>query len=396
MSKNDKQQALVPRLRFPEFRDAPEWNSFLLEQLKAKRHIAIGRGMVISHDDMRANPGSYPVYSSSVINDGLMGTFGDYMFDEELISWSIDGGGHFFHRPKHKFSITNVSGYIRILSDDIVCSFLAYQLQQLHASKTFDYQQKAHPSVICKIYSVLIPERAEQQKIADCLGSLDDLIAAEGRKLAALREHKKGLMQQLFPREGETRPRLRFPEFRNAGEWKPQAIEELCEILNNRRIPITSSDRAPGPYPYYGASGIVDYINDYIFDERLVLVGEDGAKWKAFEPTAFIADGKYWVNNHAHVLKPVGIIDTLLVSYLTLMDVGKYVTGTAPPKLTLKKLRAIPIPVPPLDEEQQRIANCLSFLDALIDAQTKKLDALRRHKRGLMQQLFPSPEADES
>ena len=404
MSKNDKQQALVPRLRFPEFRDAPEWNSFLLEQLKAKRHIAIGRGMVISHDDMRANPGSYPVYSSSVINDGLMGTFGDYMFDEELISWSIDGGGHFFHRPKHKFSITNVSGYIRILSDDIVCSFLAYQLQQLHASKTFDYQQKAHPSVICKIYSVLIPERAEQQKIADCLGSLDDLIAAEGRKLAALREHKKGLMQQLFPREGETRPRLRFPEFRNAGEWVKGALCEFGEIVTGM-TPNTKEAR--------------------LWDGDILFI----------TPTDISEDGKYQFSAARAVRESKGmrVLPPGSVVYTCIASIGKMAL-TVRPSVTNQQINAVipnkkslgefiyyalasltpwikTIPasstlpiinksefskieiVQPQDlAEQQKIADCLSSLDALIDAQVKKLDALRTHKRGLMQQLFPSPE----
>ncbi|MDT0635599.1 restriction endonuclease subunit S [Spectribacter hydrogenooxidans] len=188
-----------PRLRFPEFRDAPEWERFLLEQLEDERRIELGRGKVISHDDMRANPGPHPVYSSSVIDNGLMGTYGDYLFDEELISWSVDGGGHFFYRPKHKFSITNVSGFIRVLSDDIICQFLAYQLQRLHASETFNYVQKAHPSVIRTLYTVGLPDSSEQQRIADCLSAIDALITTQAEKINALRIHKRGLMQQLFP-----------------------------------------------------------------------------------------------------------------------------------------------------------------------------------------------------
>lgn len=192
-----------PRLRFPEFRDAPEWNFALLRDLEGKKLVVLGRGNVISHDDMRANPGPNPVYSSSVINQGLMGTYGHHMFDEELISWSVDGGGHFFHRPKHKFSVTNVSGFMRVLSSDIVCAFLAYQLQRLHASQKFDYQQKAHPSVIRVLYRVGLPDPKEQQRIADCLSSLDDQIAVQSHQLAALKTHKQGLMQQLFPAPGQ-------------------------------------------------------------------------------------------------------------------------------------------------------------------------------------------------
>ena len=234
---------------------------------------------------------------------------------------------------------------------------------------------------------------AEQQKIADCLTSLDEVIAAQGRKVEALKAHKRGLMQQLFPREGETRPRLRFPEFRDAPEWELGTLGDVCEVLNNRRVPISSSDRRPGSFPYYGASGVVDFVDHFIFDERLLLVGEDGAKWGAFEETAFIAEGKYWVNNHAHVLKPVNVIDTLLASYLTMLDLASYVTGHAPPKLTLGKLKSIAIVYPESLSEQQRIADCLSSLDTQITAETRQLAALKTHKQGLMQQLFPAPEA---
>lgn len=184
-------------------------------------------------------------------------------------------------------------------------------------------------------------------------------------------------------------PKLRFPEFRETAGWGCHDLGNICEILNNRRRPITGSDREPGPYPYYGASGVVDFVKEFIFDERLLLVGEDGAKWNAFEKTAFIVEGMYWVNNHAHVLKPTEINDSLLENYLTMIDLGGFVTGAAPPKLTLGKLKSIPIPIPPSDIEQQKIADCLSSLDKLIAAQARKVDALKTHKKGLMQQLFP-------
>lgn len=186
-------------------------------------------------------------------------------------------------------------------------------------------------------------------------------------------------------------PKLRFPEFRDKPGWERNALSNICDVLNNRRQPITSSDRHAGPYPYYGASGIVDYVDEYIFDERLVLVGEDGAKWGAFENTAFLAEGKYWVNNHAHVLKPHGVIDSVLVAYLTMLDIAPFVTGAAPPKLTLAKLKSIPIPISDIPLEQQKIADCLSSLDELIAAEGRKLETLKAHKKGLMQQLFPRP-----
>ncbi|WP_324680798.1 restriction endonuclease subunit S [Hymenobacter sp. GOD-10R] len=185
-------------------------------------------------------------------------------------------------------------------------------------------------------------------------------------------------------------PKLRFPEFRGVGEWEEKALGDVCEVLNNRRKPITGSFREKGQYPYYGASGIVDYVKDFIFDERLLLVGEDGAKWGAFEDTAFIVAGKYWVNNHAHVLRPREINEILLEKYLVKLNLAPYVTGAAPPKLTLGKLKTIPVPVAPTRAEQQKIADALSSLDDLITAQSAKLAALQAHKRGLMQGLFPA------
>jgi type I restriction enzyme S subunit len=185
-------------------------------------------------------------------------------------------------------------------------------------------------------------------------------------------------------------PALRFPEFDQDGEWTLRSIDELCDILNNIRKPVTSTNRTQGEYPYYGASGIIDYIDQYLFDERLLLIGEDGAKWGAFDNTAFLVEGKYWVNNHAHVLKPIGIDDKLLESYLVKLNLHPYITGAAPPKLTLRKLKEIPIPVPSTPEEQQKIAACLSSLDELIAAHNDKLDALKDHKKGLLQNLFPN------
>lgn len=124
------------------------------------------------------------------------------------------------------------------------------------------------------------------------------------------------------------------------------------------RKPVTKSDRKSGKYPYYGATGILDYVDDYIFDEKLVLVGEDGAKWGEGENTAFIAEGKYWVNNHAHVFRPnrTKVLDEFIVGVLNAMDLSEYITGVTVPKLNQKKLREIKIPLPPLEIQKQLVA----------------------------------------
>ena len=142
--------------------------------------------------------------------------------------------------------------------------------------------------------------------------------------------------------------------------WQTKPLGELCEVLDHKRKPVTKRDRVAGPYPYYGATGVQDYVADYLFDEPLVLVGEDGAKWASGDNTAFAVEGKCWVNNHAHVLRPLRniLLDNWLVHYFNLSDLSEFVSGLTVPKLNQGNLREIPIPLPPL-AEQRRIVGIL-------------------------------------
>ena len=153
--------------------------------------------------------------------------------------------------------------------------------------------------------------------------------------------------------------------------WKTKPLGELCEVLDRYRKPITKSDRREGPYPYYGAMGIVDYVDGFLFNEPLILLGEDGAKWGSGEPCAFKAAGKYWVNNHAHIMRPdrSQVLDDWLVYYLCGADLLPFITGLTVPKLNQERMREIPIPVPPL-EEQWRIVAVLDEAFAAITTAT--------------------------
>jgi len=135
-------------------------------------------------------------------------------------------------------------------------------------------------------------------------------------------------------------------------------LGDVVEILDSLRRPITKSDRKPGPYPYYGATGVLDHVEGYLFDEPLVLVGEDGAKWGPGENSAFHVDGKIWVNNHAHVLRPKRdrLLDGFLIEILNEADLMPYVTGVTVPKLNQEKLRSIQIPLPPLEVQKEIMA----------------------------------------
>lgn len=150
--------------------------------------------------------------------------------------------------------------------------------------------------------------------------------------------------------------------------WEWIRLGQVVEVLDSLRKPVTKQDRETGPYPYYGASGVVDYVSNYIFDEPLVLVGEDGAKWGRGESTAFLISGKTWVNNHAHVIRPYrsALIDNFVVCSLNAFDLGSFITGMTVPKLNQARLVSIAIPLPPL-AEQHRIVAKVDELMALCD-----------------------------
>ena len=126
--------------------------------------------------------------------------------------------------------------------------------------------------------------------------------------------------------------------------YQTKTLDQISTILDNRRVPITKGVRASGEYPYYGASGIVDYVVDYIFDEDTLLISEDGANLLARStPVAFPASGKYWVNNHAHILKFENRTTQRFVElYLESIPLDDYITGAAQPKLNQKALNSIP------------------------------------------------------
>lgn len=190
------QQLLTGKQRLPGF--SGEWEVKTIEELEKAGIVKLSRGKVISKTDIENTPGDNPIYSSSVKNDGLFGCYGENMFDEEMITWSVDGGGHFFHRSKHKFSVTNVCGFMRIDASKLAYRFLAAQLQLLHSNMKFDYQDKAHPSIIRKAYSVFIPSLSEQTAIATVLSDMDADINALEQQRDKIRVIKQGMMQELL------------------------------------------------------------------------------------------------------------------------------------------------------------------------------------------------------
>ncbi len=176
--------------------------------------------------------------------------------------------------------------------------------------------------------------------------------------------------------------------------WVETTVDKLSTNLDSKRVPITKNVRTRGEYPYYGASGIVDYVADYIFEGDTLLVSEDGANLLARStPIAFSVTGKYWVNNHAHILKFENMATQRFVEfYLQSIKLDAYITGAAQPKLNQKALNSIPIPIPMSLDEQTKIVDGIELLSTetqrLESLYQQKLAALAALKKSLLHQAF--------
>jgi len=172
-------------------------------------------------------------------------------------------------------------------------------------------------------------------------------------------------------------------------DWEVKALSEAVEFLDGKRRPIKSNERISGELPYYGASGIIDYVNDYIFNDELILLGEDGENILSRSlPLVFIVKGKVWVNNHAHVMKPNNDFDIyFLTEFLESLNYSLLNSGTAQPKLNKRSCLQINVPKPPL-AEQRAIATALSDVDELINSLEKLIAKKKGIKQGAMQELL--------
>ena len=399
-----KKKEIVPKLRFPEF-SKPYWSITRLNALADKiteRNKDDNISRVLTNSATEGVVDQEEYFDRDIANKNNLTNYfiiekGDYVYNPRISATAPVGP-----ISKNKLGIGVMSPLYTIFrfrnkENDFYEHFFLTNLWHAYI-KSLSNTGARHDRITISVDNFMkmpLPYTSpkEQQKIADCLSSIDELIDAETRKLTALEKYKKGLMQKLFPAEGKTLPEWRFPEFRGKGEWKINPLSEICTNYDSRRIPITEKDRVRGKIPYIGASGVIDYINDFIFDEDLLCVSEDGANLVARTyPIAFSISGKTWVNNHAHVLKfSHKYTQNIVESYLNMTNLQDFLTGMAQPKLNRAKLDIIPIPLPE-EGEQQKIADCLSAIDTMITEQSNKVEQLKTHKKGLMQGLFPSLE----
>jgi type I restriction enzyme S subunit len=245
---------------------------------------------------------------------------------------------------------------------------------------------------------------AEQQKIAECLSTLDELIGAESQKLDALKAHKKGLMQQLFPREGETLPRLRFPEFHSTPEWEEKSVGDLGDVVTGSTPSTAKREYYDGDVPFVSPSDISELRFVETTKTTLTELGFEETRPIRAGSTVFVCIGSTIgkvaqirrgsaTNQQINSVVPNSDHDDAFVYYALVQNadrVAKLAGIQAVPIVNKSLFSAVRLPVPKRNE-QHRIATCLSSLDDLVAAQSDRLAALQTHKQGLLQQLFPSP-----
>jgi type I restriction enzyme, S subunit len=419
---NKQQTRLVPKLRFPEFREVEGWtygqldgallsisNGIALEQSAEATGYKVTRietisagtidlekvGLVKTSQDISAyklnigdillsNINSVAHIGKSVFIDRDYGLY----HGMNLLRLDVNRTKN---EPKFIFYAINIEGIRTSLRERANKAVNQASINQTELGKT----------------NVALPEITEQKKIADCLSSLDELIAAQARKVEALKTHKKGLMQQLFPREGETQPRLRFPEFQNAGDWICDSLGKIFETSSGGTPSRTEKAYWNGNVPWITTS-LVDFGLITGAEEFLTAEGLKNSSAKIF-PTGTVLVAMYGQGKTrgkvallgfkaatnqacAAILPRRGIYPYFVFLNLAARyeEIREMSNRGGQENLSQGLIQEIRFAFPPDDNEQRKIATCLCRLDELVTAEAQKLESLNTHKNGLMQQLFPS------
>jgi type I restriction enzyme, S subunit len=434
-SEKKAKPVLAPKLRFPEFQEAGGWTTEKLGSVATIRtekvgsntcvpmSITSGVGLVSQQDKFgRVIAGdSYKNYLLLKPNEFAYNKSATKDYPEGFLT--LYSGAVLAAVPNSIFTCFRINGK----SPDV--RFLNYQFSDnLHGRwlrKFIQVGARANGALSINdsdLMALPVPLPAggtslmEQQKIADCLSSVDKLIAAQARKVDALKAHKKGLMRQLFPKEDETQPRFRFPEFKNSGKWERTPFSDLCDVKHGYAFAseFFSSEGdfvllTPGNFyeeggyrdrgelqKYFTGAIPVDYL--LAKGDMLVAMTEQAAGLLG-SPILVPESGKFLHNQRLGLVisKPgIAWANEFFFYVFNTEGVRKAIHNTASGAkvrhTSPTKIGDVLISVPNTLPEQQRIASCMSSVDALITAETQKLEAFKTHKKGLVQQVFPSLE----
>ncbi|WP_161796102.1 restriction endonuclease subunit S [Pseudomonas fluorescens] len=430
MNKPEK-KGLVPVLRFPKFRDAEEWVRKPLGEIGE-----ILQGYGFPEVFQGKTKGEFPFYKVSDISKAILN--GSHFIDKAvnyvdtddlalIRAKTIPAGTTIFAKigeaiRSNRRALTtseclidnNVAG-VKAIHGKANDFYIFYVLSQINL---IEYSGGTVPSInktTLENIPVFSTQPEEQKKIADCLTSIDELIIAQTQKLDAFETHKKGLMQQLFPADGETVPKRRFPEFRGDGEWEQKPLSTLVKSLD-AGVSVNSGDR-PANKNERGilktsavTSGIFDSSENKIVTDTKELsrlkepVLKNTIIISRMNTPALVGANAYIEASHENLFlpdrlwaaKPKSGTSMRFIAYILGGGQGRaalsaLATGTSGSMKNISKSAVLEVQIStPSTEEQQKIADCLTSIDKLITAQTQKLGTLKTYKKGLIKQLFPA------
>jgi type I restriction enzyme, S subunit len=415
----DGKPALLPNLRFPKFRDGQGWLPVTLkdasvpvtERVGQRKltpvSISAGIGFVQQSEKFGRDISGNQYHLYTLVRDG------DFVFNKGN-SLKFPQGCVYILRGWGQVAAPNVFISFRLKAGYVDSFFQQCFEQNQHGRQLMKHiTSGARSNGLLNIskdvffgVQILTPTAAEQQKIAEFLSSVDELISAQAQKLNALKTHKKGLMQQLFPREGETQPRLRFPEFRNAGDWNSDALGKVFETSSGGTPDRAKEEYWNGSIPWITTSlldfNIITQAGEYISD-----IGLSNSSAKLFPKetilVAMYGQGKTrgkvallglkaTTNQACAAILPRQDINSRFVfaNLSCRYDEMRRLSNTGGQEnLSQGLIKELQFCYPKDVNEQRRIADCFTPLDDLIAAQAQKLGDLKTHKNALMQQLFP-------
>jgi len=371
--------------------DTYPWEQYPLHELEEKGIATLGRGNIISKKDIQSNPGGFPIYSSSAKGEGLFGTYGDYMFDDEMITWSVDGGGNLFYRPRHKFSVTNVSGYMRLDTSVLDYRFAHASLALQHSKLTFDYQTKAHPSVIRNLYHLPIPPLPEQKKIAEILSGIDNAISIKKQARIDLEATREAICKELIQNR----------------DWNEEKVGGLTTHMTNGFVGTAT--------PHYRERGIryltsKNIRRDRIDPRKMIYISEEFHKANQksslsvgdvlmvqsghIGTTAVVTDEYKDCNCHALILMRFNQeqLDPHYASLYFNSTTGRtrlsdIFVGSTVKHVNTGDLRKFKIPLPPLGV-QKEIANRVNAIDRLLGQRGVQIEKLVILKQAISSDLL--------
>ncbi|MDR1382600.1 MAG: restriction endonuclease subunit S [Planctomycetaceae bacterium] len=418
MNKNEK--TALPQLRFLQFKDSPAWNisSFgkliipVKDRAGTKKYtlmsVTSGVGLIpqIEKFGREIAGNAYSSYYVIKKNDFAYNKSATKQFPEGYISMLTE---------YDEAALPNsIFACFRIVDDGCVPKFFYHLFHNnYHGSwlrKYIEVGARAHGSLSVDTkhlwdMPVALPRTEEQRKIADCLSSLDDLIAAEDKKLEALKAHKKGLMQKLFPAEGKTVPEWRFIEFRGSGEWEEKPLAQVGNIITGSTPSTADVDNYGGNKMFVSPADMSEL--KYVVETKTKLTGKGFSTTRKIlaNSVLFVCIGatigkvalnkcECATNQQINAIVPFEDYISDFIYYtldLNSSKISKLAGKQAVPIVNKSLFSSIVVSIPEYDE-QQKIADCLSGIDDLITEQANKIEALKAHKKGLMQGLFPSIE----